>query len=34
MQWETLKDISGKLVDMPKDTPDNEFPGLQQASNQ
>jgi hypothetical protein len=34
MQWEALKDITGKLVDMPKDVPDDEFPDLQPASNQ
>jgi len=34
MQWQDLNDITGKLVDMPKDTPNNKFPDLQQASNQ
>jgi hypothetical protein len=33
MQWQALKDITGKLVDMPRDLPDDEFPDLQQASN-
>ena len=34
MHWGELKDITGKLVSMPKGSPDNEFPGLQPASNQ
>ena len=34
MHWGDLKDITGKLVSMPKGSPDNEFPGLQPASNQ
>ena len=34
MQWDTFNNISGKLVDILKDTPHDEFPDLQQASNQ
>jgi chromosome partitioning protein len=34
MQWDALSDITGKLIEMPKDLPDDEFPDLQHASGQ